>query len=134
MASLIKRGKIYYAQYSVGNKLKRVSLETDSKQIAKEKIRSLETALFRGDDSPLPTKTPISKVVAAYIEHMRTRKTATSIKRDISYLRETFGPICPDLIIKNQKNSLNRKKHHNKHPQTYIEANCFEQIVSFPVK
>jgi hypothetical protein len=33
MASLITRGKIYYAQYMVGQKAKRISLKTESLQL-----------------------------------------------------------------------------------------------------
>ena len=47
MASLKKRGNIYYEQYYVGGKKKRVSLETSSLQIAKEKLRQHESARFR---------------------------------------------------------------------------------------
>jgi len=78
MAGLIKRSNVYYAVYYVGKKQKRVSLETDSLQLAKEKLRQLESALYRGNDNPLPSKTPIAKVVTAYIEHMRARKTESS--------------------------------------------------------
>ena len=110
MASLIKRGNVYYAQYMTGKRAKRVSLDTSSLQLAKEKIRQLESALYRGHDNPLPTKTPIATVVTRYIEHMCTHKTARSVQRDISYLREAFGPICPALELKNPKISLKGKK------------------------
>lgn len=50
MASLIKRGTIYYAQYMVGKKAKRISLDTSSLQLAKDKLRTLESSLFRGND------------------------------------------------------------------------------------
>ena len=106
MASLIKRGKVFYAQYMVGKKAKRISLETSSLQVAKDKIRQLESAFYRGNDNPLPTKTPIADVVTNYIEYMRTRKTPRSVERDIYYLRESFGPICPALTLKNPKISL----------------------------
>ncbi len=59
MASLRKRGNVYYAQYYVGKRQKRVSLETSSLQVAKEKIRQIESALVREVDIPLPTKTPV---------------------------------------------------------------------------
>ncbi|MSN26369.1 MAG: hypothetical protein GJV46_10950 [Geobacter sp.] len=71
MAGLISRGNVYYAVYYVGKKQKRVSLETSTLQLAKEKLRQLESSLYRGNDNPLPSKTPISKVVADYIEGMR---------------------------------------------------------------
>lgn len=130
MAGLISRGDVYYAVYYVGKKQKRVSLETSTLQLAKEKLRQLESALYRGNDNPLPSKTPIATVVTNYIESMRSRKTAKSVQRDIYYLRETFGPICPDLALKNIKISLKGKKRPSSHAPTYIEANYFEQLTT----
>lgn len=130
MASLIKRDTIYYAQYMVGKKAKRVSLETSSLQVAKEKVRQLESSLYRGGDNPLPSKTPVSQVVTDYIEYMRTRKTARSCERDIYYLRETFGPICPDLTLKNIKISQKGKKCPTRHAPQYVEVSYFEQITT----
>ena len=130
MASLIKRGNQYYAQYMVGKRAKRVSLETSSLQLAKEKLRQMESALYRGHDSPLPTKTPIATVVADYIEGMWARKTAKSVQRDIYYLRETFGPICADLTLKSIKISEKGKKCPSSYAPSYIEASCFEQVTT----
>ena len=48
MASLKNRDGVYYAQFYVGGKQKRVSLETDVLQIAKEKLRQIESSLSRG--------------------------------------------------------------------------------------
>ena len=119
MASLIKRGNFYYAQYMVGKKAKRVSLETSSLQLAKDKVRQLESSFYRGGDNPLPTKTPIADVVTDYIEYMGTRKTARSVVRDTYYLRESFGPICPALTLKNAKISVNGKKHPTRQAPQY---------------
>jgi integrase len=130
MASLKKRGNSYYAQYYLNGKQKRLNLDTSSLQVAKEKVRKIESAFYRGDDIPLPTKTPISQVVTDYIEYMRTRKTARSVERDTYYLRETFGPICPALTLKNSKISAKGKKRPTHHAPQYIEAICFEQITT----
>ena len=92
------------------------------------KLRQLESALYRGNDNPLPTKTPIATVVTDYIDNMRTRKTARSDERDIYYLRETFGPICPALTLKNVRISEKGKKRPTKHTPSYIEVSCFEHI------
>ena len=59
---------------------------------------------------------------------MGTRKTARSVTRDVYYLRETFGPICPALTLKNAKISANGKKCPSREAPQYIEANCFEQV------
>jgi integrase len=130
MASLKKRGNSYYAQYYLNGKQKRLNLDISSLQVAKEKVRKIESAFYRGDDIPLPTKTPISQVVTDYIEYMRTRKTARSVERDIYYLRKTFAPICPALTLKNAKISANGKKRPTHHAPQYIEAACFEQITT----
>lgn len=130
MAGLISRGDVYYAVYYVGKKQKRVSLETSTLQLAKEKLRQLESSLYRGNDNPLPSKTPIAKVVAAYIEGMRSRKTAKSVQRDISYLRAMFGPICGDLELKNSKIGQKAIKRPSSKAPSYIEANYFEQLTT----
>ena len=64
MASLKKRGETYYAQYYVGSKQRRICLQTESYQIAREKIRKLESSLAQGDENPLPSRTPITDAVA----------------------------------------------------------------------
>ncbi len=130
MASLKKRGKVYYAQYYIGGKQKRVNLGTESLQVAKEKIRQLESSLYRGDAVPLPTKTPIAKAVTDYVEYMRCHKTARSVERDLYYLREAFGQICPVLQIKNRKISEKGKRTPTRNSTPPIEANCFEQITT----
>ncbi|MHB8174371.1 MAG: tyrosine-type recombinase/integrase [Nitrospirota bacterium] len=133
MASLKMRGKIYYAQYNVGNRQKRVSLETTSRQLAKEKIRQIESALVRQVDIPLPTKTPIGDVVEAYIQHMKTFKTARSVIKDMSYLREVFGQVCPSLKIKNEKNSKRARKAYNRNTilVSFIEQITTADLASF---
>lgn len=103
MASLKKRGGRYYVQYYVGKLQKRVSLDTDSLQIAKEKLRKLETSLASGDANPLPSKTPIAEVVTRYVQRIRTIKTPKSAQTDIYYLRSAFGPICDALKITSRR-------------------------------
>jgi hypothetical protein len=97
MASLRKRNGVYYAQYYFGRKQTRISLRTESLQIAKEKIRQVESAFARGDDNPLPTRTFIADVVAAYVRHIRTIKTAKSAQTDTYCLCEAFGPVCDEV-------------------------------------
>ena len=136
MASLIQRGSAYYIQYMVSGKAKRVSAGTESLQIAKERLRQFESARHRGDDSPLPSKTPIATVVAAYVSHIRTVKTAKSAQTDTYYLRDAFGQICPALEINSRKISEKTKKRPPKPGQDrrqkaqVIEASCFEQITT----
>jgi len=97
MASLKKRGPTYYAQYYVGDKQVRRSLQTSSYQLAKEKLRKLESSLYQGEEVARPTKTPTAKMVAAYLDHIRATKTAHSVRSDLWYLSDLFGPICDGL-------------------------------------
>ncbi len=97
MASLKKRGKTYYAQYYVGDKQVRKCLNTSSLQVAKEKLRKLESSFYRGEEVTGPTKTHTAKIVAAYVDHIRNAKTKHSVKSDLWYLSDVFGPICDDL-------------------------------------
>lgn len=99
MASLKQRGSTWFVQWYEGDKQRRRSLGTDSLQVAREKLRRFESALYRGEDCPLPTRTPVGDVVAAYIEHMRAHRPERSWRRDLSYLRESFGECCPGLRL-----------------------------------
>ena len=110
MAGLIKRGKIYYAMYYIGNSKHRVSLKTDSKQIAKDKIRQIESKLAQGQNNPFPTKTSLADIVNAFVEHIRTYKTGKSVSKEVYYLRQIFGIICPALKIVSSKTGKEAKK------------------------
>ncbi|WP_156912218.1 hypothetical protein [Citrifermentans bremense] len=50
MARLKKRGRAYYAQYYENGKQKRANLHTESLQVAKEKLRQIESAQFREEE------------------------------------------------------------------------------------
>ena len=100
MASLITRGKIYYIQWRVGKKIKRTSLKTTSYQVAKEKLLQFELARVRGEDSPLPTQTPLPEILNRYVEHVRAVKTPKSAQTDVYYLRQMFGPVCKPFLLK----------------------------------
>jgi len=130
MASLKKRGKTYYAQYYVAGKQKRVCLNTTTLQIAKEKLRQIESSLMLGTQLPLPTKTSIAKVVSAYVDYLYTVKAARNAQRDIYYLRQSFGPVCPQLELKNEKISLIGQKKPSRKLVQPIIANSFEQITT----
>ena len=130
MACLKKRGDVYYAQYYLGGKQKRVCLDTTSSKLAKEKIRQIESAMVRGNDLPLPTKTPVAQVVTAYVDYLHSVKTERNVRRDVYYLREAFGPICPALQIKNAKLSQMMKRCHPRQGRPVIEVPIFEQITT----
>ena len=53
MASLVKRGDVYYLQWYTGPRIRRRSLKTDTLQIAKEQLRQFESARFHGTGDSL---------------------------------------------------------------------------------
>lgn len=133
MASLIKRGDVYHLQWYQGEKKRRKSLRTDSLQIAKQKLRQFESAQFQGHDCPLPTRTPVGEVVAAFVEHMKAHRPERSWKRDVSYLRELFGECCPELEIDSEKARKCQRLRlpDDKRKKLWpISAPCFEEITT----
>lgn len=127
MASLTKRGKVYYVRYWVAKKQRTVCLHTKSYAVAKEKVREIESSMARGADPPLPSKTPISKVMSAYIVAMHATKTKNTVKSELYYLRDIFGPVCPELEPERQT-PMRRPKRKGAQPRLYIEARWFENI------
>lgn len=139
MASLVKRefqnGPVWYIQFYRAGKQKRIKA-SEVYQVAKEKLRRFESAEARGEVQSLPTKTPLADVVTAYVNHIRSIKTAKSAQTDIYYLRDVFGPICDALRITSRKLNPNRKKRPPKPGQdrrfraAVIEPTCFESITT----
>lgn len=130
MACLIKRGKTYYAQYYAGKKQKRVNLHTQNLQIAKEKLRQLESSLVRGDDIPLPTRTPLATVLSAFTTNLYATKQSKNADKIVSYLRSIFGPITPELAVRNARISAKARKCPSTRDDKRIEALYFEQITT----
>ena len=111
MAGLVKRKKVYYLKWRIGKKIKRKSLGTTSRQIARGKLRQFESDQIRGKNNPLPTKTKLSEILQRYTEHVKAVKTAQSAQpRHSTYLRQVFGPVCPGLRITSRKPSKKAMK------------------------
>lgn len=102
MASLKKRGRAYYAQYYENGQQKRKNLHTESLQVAKEKLRQIESAQFREEEIPLTTKTPIGEVLEKYIKYRSGHSRDKNIPKVNTYLRGAFGPVCEALQVRNQ--------------------------------
>lgn len=135
MACLYNRNGIYYAKFYSGSKPKRVSLRTDSLQVAKAKIRKIENSLAMGNDSPLPTHTPLEQAITAYVDFMKATKTPKSALKDIRVLRQFFGYICPALETdsrrKTLKNQSRKKGHVSPLAAKYIEQITTADISSY---
>lgn len=109
VASLKQRGSVYYIQFYANGKQRRISTDTDSLQIAKDKLRQFESTQLRGDDNPLPTRTPIVEIVTAYVAHIRAAKTPKSAQTDIYYL-VTYSVDLPGFGNHQPENDRKRKE------------------------
>jgi len=127
MASLRKRGKVYYASYYLDGKECRKSLETSSYQVAKERLRNFESAVAHGAlDDVLPTKTPVAEIVGDYAAYIKNAKSKNGVKVDFWYLRRIFGPVCP-LLAREMDNPSPRKQDHLQ--ATYLEVGGTAQVL-----
>lgn len=104
MASIYKRGKVWWIKYHVkGSRVQR-SLHTTNERVAKTRRSKLEYDLAT-NGLVMPSETPIVPFMVDYCEHLRTIRTPKSLKNDLSYMRTFFGPICHALVPGNTCNS-----------------------------
>jgi integrase len=137
MAGLIKRGKKYYLVYFEGQNEKRISLQTESHQIAREKKRQFESKMLAGHSSYLPTKTPLPQILDKYVDYISAKKRAKSVQTDVYYLRGMFGPIGRKLEITSLKRSqkakrpkVPKKSGDGRKNMPRIEVKCLEEITT----
>lgn len=101
MATLYKRGPIWWIKFHHRGRLFRKSLRTNNRQLARERSRSLETSVKDGGFA-LPaasTRTPLGHALEEFCLYLRTTRTAKSAQTDVYYLRQLFGPACPAMWI-----------------------------------
>jgi len=96
MASIYKRGPIWWIHYLVGGKSVSRSLRTSNERVALEKKRRLEALEVTGQLRK-PSNTPFDDFRQSFCEFLCRIRTRKSAKNDISYLRMFFGPRCPAL-------------------------------------
>jgi hypothetical protein len=99
--SLYRRGKVWWIQYRIGGKNVQRSLETESEQLAKLKLKQIE-GLHVSGELGLPRHTPVQSFLEFFCDHLQQRRSKTSYRADISYLRNLFGPLCKALKTKAQ--------------------------------
>ena len=79
-------------------------------------------------------------MVGAYVDHIRTKKTAKSAQTDVYYLREAFGPCCDQIQITSRRVTSKSKKRPRKPGQDRrckdrpIEADCIEAVTTTQIQ
>ena len=96
MASIYRRGKIWWIHYLVCGKAVQKSLGTASEQVALRKKKQVE-GLEAAGQLDLPTQIPISTFLEEFCAFLKNRHTERAYRADISYIRGFFGPICTSL-------------------------------------
>ena len=94
MATLFKRGTIYWTQVYHKGKRRRISLGTGNHGVARAKVRKLEYELeTRG--LQLETTTPLEEILPKFIEYLTARggPDRKGPRTDIYRLAEFFGPV-----------------------------------------
>jgi len=99
---MYKRGDVWWIQYRIGGKNVQRSLDTESEQLAKLKIKQME-GLHASGQLGLPSRTPIVPFLEVFCQHLQQRRSKTSYRADISYLRTFFGPLCDALKTKAER-------------------------------
>ncbi len=92
MASIYKRGRIWWIHYLVGGKSVSRSLRTSNERVALEKKKRLEALEVTGQ-LPKPSSTPIDDFLQSFCEFLCRTRTRKSAKNDISYLRDILTRI-----------------------------------------
>lgn len=105
MASIYKRGRIWWAKFQHQGQVLRRSLQTPNRQLARERARHFECTVRDGTpvNSETCTRTPLDAALQEFCEHQRVTKTQKSAQTDIYYLRQVFGPACPAMLVNARK-------------------------------
>jgi integrase/predicted DNA-binding protein len=96
MASIYKRGKVWWVHYHVAGKSVCRSLKTTSQRVAEDKKKRLD-GLEITDQLGRPSATQIEPFLQAFCEYLLATQTRKGAKNDLSYLRQFFGPACQAL-------------------------------------
>ena len=104
MASIYRRGKVWWIKYHVkGSRVQR-SLHTTSERVARTRRSKLEDDLAT-NGLIMPSETPLEPFLEDFCQHLKTIRTPKSYKNDLSYLRIFFGPVCRSLLPGNTCNT-----------------------------
>jgi len=96
MASIYKRGKIWWIHYLIGGKSVSISLKTASGRVALEKKKKHKALNVIGQLAE-PSNIPVVSFLQSFCEFLLSTRTHKSARNDISYLRSFFGQCCPAL-------------------------------------
>lgn len=133
MASIYRRGKIWWVHYHVAGRSVCRSLKTTNERVAEDKRKHLE-ALEVTDQLSRPSSTPIGPFLQAFCEFLQATQTRKGAKNDMSCLRQFFGPACPALAFgsrvphKFRQEKRDLPKVQDKLSKTHVPISRLEQV------
>jgi integrase len=130
MASLYKRGRMYWISFRINGKLVQRSLKTDNYRAAKQKVQKIEYELAIGDLRQT-SRTPLADVIESFCRYLQTTRPAKSCYNVYNRLRAIFGPVC-DSLQPRQPGSPDRQLHrvfkHDKFAGRHLPAKLLEDV------
>ncbi len=134
MASIYKRGSVWWIKFHLNGTRIQHSLCTDNKRVAVDKKRQIEYQLATGQ-LVRPSETPLVEFLEDYCQYLEGIRTKKSYKNDISNLRIFFGPVCPPLVPGNTCNAskqLRKKRPKIQNPLRgrHVRVALLEQVSS----
>lgn len=109
---------------------KQAGAGTEPNQVALDKPPSSDPTPEHGVHDPFPARTPLSGIVAKYIDCMKTRRTCHGFTADLSYLRGIFGPVCAELERKRTNPRRRRGNLDQQLREPHIEAAYLEEVTT----
>ncbi len=105
MACLKKKGNKYYVKDVVGGKEIWHKTQTGDRAEAEQKLRDYISFKNTGSASPFPSKTPLNEILSEFCLFLKTTLRHESYIKDLSRLRNVFGPVCDALKIERASKS-----------------------------
>ena len=133
MASIFKRGNVWWIHYYVANRSVCRSLHTTHERVALQRKTKYE-ALDALEQLSTPSKIPIKMILHDFSEFLQQTCTYKSARNDLSYLRQFFGPCCKALEFgsrvprKFRQNRKSLPKIKDKHTHRHVPVGYLEQI------
>jgi len=133
MASIYRRGKVWWLKYYVAGKCVQRSLGTKDAREA-EKTRRQYEAAEAIELLPQPSTTPVAEFLQDLCGYWRKTRRGKGATSDISRLRMFFGPVCPGLEYpvrserKLKANPPSGPRHRDPKTDAYIPVKRLEDL------
>ncbi len=128
MASLYKRGDVFWIGYRTGGRTIQRSLHTTNERIARDKKKQFEYELMIGD-LQTESRLELTFIIEEYCKHLKARSPHKARSNDTSRLRILFGPICQSLQL-GMLGGTSKKRCPDKYAHAHIKVQLLEEVTA----